>query len=201
MKIKIGTMGLIFLALPVLFFGAGCAEPQAVITVPSLGKADAPVQITEYFDYQCPACKASESAIVPFIIEDYVNTGKAAITFKNIAFIGPESKTSAVASLCAHEQGKFLDYHKRLFEAQGAENSGVFTDEKLKSLAKDAGLDAVSFAACLDGEKYRDQVAREKKEADALGIDSTPTYVINGQKVLGGTYLSVKRVIDKKLAQ
>jgi len=184
-----------------VLLGAGCAGPQATVKVPSLGKADAPVQIMEYFDYQCPACKASEDAVVRFIIDDYVNTGKAAITFKNMAFIGPESKTTAIASLCAEEQGKFLDYHKGLYAAQGVENSGVFTNAKLKSIAKDAGLDAVSFAACLDGQKYRDQVAQGQKEAATIGIDSTPTYIINGQKVLGGTYLTVKRVIDKKLEE
>lgn len=189
-----------FLALPVLFFGCSTG-PQAMIKDPSLGKTDAPVQIAVYFDYQCPACKASEDGVLRFIIEDYVDTGKAAITFKNMAFIGPESKTTAIASLCAEEWGKFLDYHRRLFEAQGAENSGVFTNAKLKSLAADAGLDAASFAACLDGERYRDQIANEKKEAAEAGIDSSPTYIINGQKVLGGTYLSVKRVIDKKLEE
>lgn len=192
----------IFIFLGFLFFfGAGCAGPQATIENFVLGKADAPVQIVEYFDYQCPACKVSEDAVVRFIIEDYVNTGKAAITFKNAAFIGPESKTTAMASLCAQEQEKFLDYHKGLFEAQGAENSGVFTNAKLKSIAKDAGLDAALFAACLDSQKYRDWVARKKKEMAAAGIDSTPTYIINGQKILGGTYLSIKRVIDKKLEE
>lgn len=192
----------IFIFLGFLFFlGAGCAGPQAAIENFVLGKANAPVQIVEYFDYQCPACKVSEDAVVRFIIEDYVNTGKAAVTFKNMAFIGPESKTSAMASLCAQEQGKFLDYHKGLFEAQGAENSGVFTNTKLKSIAKNVGLNEAAFAACLDGEKYRDQVAQETRDADALGIDSTPTLIINGQKVVGGTYLSIKRVIDKKLEE
>lgn len=185
----------------VIFFGAGCAGPQATIENFVLGKADAPVQIVEYYDYQCPACKVADSAIVPFIIDDYVNSGKAAITFKNMVFIGPESEAAAVASLCAHEQNKFLDYYKQLFEIQDAENSGVFTNAKLKSIARELGLNAASFDACLDGKKYRDQLANEKKEADALGIDSTPAYIINGQKVLGGTYLTIKRVIDKKLEE
>ncbi len=198
MKIKILFFGILSLAL----FGAGCsAGPQAAIKNFVLGKTDAPVQITEYYDYQCPACKASESAVAPFIIEDYVNTGKAAITFKNMTFIGPESKVAALASLCAQEQNKFLEYHKALFAAQGAENSGVFTNAKLKSIAKDVGLDAATFASCLDGAKYRDQVAQETKDAGALGVDSAPTFIINGQKVVGGTYLSIKRVIDKKLEE
>ncbi len=191
----------IFLVLFV-FAGTGCAgEPQATIGDFILGKTDAPVQITEYFDYQCPACKTTDDAVVRFIIEDYVNAGKAAITLKNMAFIGPESKVAAIASLCAQEQGKFLEYHRGLFGAQGAENSGVYTNAKLKGVAKDIGLDTVLFGVCLDGGKYRDQVAKNKKAAEAFGIDATPTYIINGQKVLGGTYITIKRVIDKKLEE
>lgn len=198
MKIKLLLLG----GLVLILFGAGCVPgPQATIKSPSLGKSDAPVQITEYFDFQCPACKEAESAVVPFIINDYVNAGKAAITFKNMAFIGPESTTAAIASLCAEEQNKFLDYYKQLYEAQGAENSGIFINEKLKSIAHDSGLNEASFATCLNGEKYRDQIVQETRSAGAQGVDSTPTFIINGQKVSGGTYLSIKRVIDKQLEE
>ncbi len=194
--------GITAVLLAVVLFGAGCAGgPQATVNNFVLGKTDAPVQIAEYYDYQCPACKASESAVVPFIIEDYVNTGKAAITFKNMAFLGPESKIAALASLCAQEQDKFLEYHQALFVAQGAENSGIFTNEKLRAIAAGIVLDENSFSTCLSNGKYRDQVAQETRDASALGVDSTPTFIINGQKVVGGTYLSIKRVIDKKLEE
>jgi protein-disulfide isomerase len=193
----------IFIFLGFLFlFGAGCASgPQAAIKSPELGKPEAPVEIVEYYDYQCPACKTAESGVLPFIIDDYVNKGLARLVFKNLAFIGPESRLAAAASLCAEEGGKFLDYHKKLYETQGAENSGVFTKEKLKSIAAEVGLDPATFNPCLDGEKYRSQVAKETAEGGALGVNSTPTFIINGQITSGGTYLSVKRVIDKKLEE
>lgn len=198
MKTKILFFGVLALVL----LGAGCAAgPQATIKSPTLGKTDAPVQITEYFDFQCPSCKEAESAVVPFIVSDYVDTGKAAMTFKNMSFIGPESTTAAIASLCAAEQDKFFDYYKKLYEVQGAENSGVFTNEKLKRIAGDLGLNAATFGACLDGQKYSDQVAQETREGGAQGVDSTPTFIINGQKVVGGTYLTIKRVIDNKLGE
>ncbi|MFH1193445.1 MAG: thioredoxin domain-containing protein [bacterium] len=197
-KIKILIGGLSFLAL----LGAGCASgPQATIKSPELGKSDAPVEIIEYYDYQCPACKAAESGVMPFIIDDYVNTGKARLVFKNLAFIGPESRLAAAASLCAEEGGKFLDYQKKLYEAQGAENSGVFTSAKLKNIASEVGLDSTKFNPCLDGERYRSQVAKDTAEGGALGVNSTPTFIINGQITSGGTYLSIKRVIDKKLEE
>lgn len=198
MKIKF----LFFATLVLILLGAGCAGgPQATIESPSLGKADAPVRIVEYFDFQCPACKAAEESVLPFIIEDYVNKGFAAVTFKNMAFLGQESKIAAVAGLCAAEQNKFWEYSQKIYAAQGAENSGIFKESKLKSIAEETGLDGASFDACLDSQKFREQVSKETNDAFAAGINSTPTFVINGQKVLGGTYLSIKRVIDKKLEE
>lgn len=183
--------------------GAGCASsgPQAKIASPSLGKDDAPIQMVVYFDYQCPSCRVAEDAVIPFVISDYVDTGKVKLTFNNMAFIGPESRLTANAALCAAEGGKFLDYHKKLFEIQGAENSGVYTEEKLKEIAEQVGLDSVSFGACIDSKKYQSQVIREYKEAQAAGVNATPNYLINGQLVHSGTYLSIKRVIDKKLEE
>lgn len=185
-----------------ILLGAGCASgPQAEIKSPVLGNAEAPVEIITYYDYQCPACKLAESAVLPFIIEDYIDKGFARLVFKNLAFIGPESRLTAAAALCAEEGGKFFDYHKKLYEMQGAENSGVFTNAKLKSIAAEAGLDSAVFNSCLDGEKYRSQVAKDAVEAGALGVNSTPTFIINGQIISGGSYLSIKRVIDKKLEE
>jgi len=183
--------------------GAGCNRlgPQAEINSPTFGTAGAPVEIVEYSDFQCPGCKIAETSVVPFVIEDYVNTGKATLTFKNLAFIGEESILSAEAALCSQEQGKFMEYSQKLFEAQGAENSGVFTNDKLKSIASSLGLDTASFNSCLDNEKYNSQVKKETEDAFASGITGSPTFVINGQKIQSSSYLSVKRAIDKKLEE
>ncbi|MFA5133618.1 MAG: thioredoxin domain-containing protein [Patescibacteria group bacterium] len=194
---------IIILFFALALFGAGCREstPQAQVPSPTIGKADAPVQIVEYFDFQCPTCKSVEETIIPFIIEDYVDTGKAAITFKNMAFIGKESKLAAIAGLCAAEQGKFLEYKKEVFSAQNGENKGIFTEKKLKDLAVSAGLDSSPFEICFTGKKYADQVKNETDGAFKAGINGTPTFVVNGQAVQSMNYLSVKRVIDKKLEE
>lgn len=185
-----------------MFLGAGCqSEPQAEIQSPVLGKADALVTIEEYFDFQCPACKSAYESVLPFVIEDYINAGKAKLVYKNLAFLGPESRDAAEAALCANDQGKFKQYHDKLYDNQGDENRGAFRKDSLKKFASEVGLDAAAFNSCFDGGKYEGQIRKELSLGYAAGVNSTPTYIINGQKVLGGSYISIKRVIDKKLEE
>lgn len=85
---------------------------------PVKGDPNAKLTIVEFADYQCPFCEKMQTDIVPSIIKDYVDTGKAKFVFKNLAVLGKESVDAANAALCAKEQNKFWEYHDKLFAAQ-----------------------------------------------------------------------------------
>jgi protein-disulfide isomerase len=168
----------------------------------SRGEANAPVTIIEFGDYQCPNCKHFEETAGSQIEETYIATGKARLEFRNMAFIGDESIIAAAASLCANEQNAFWPYHDKLFAEQRGENSGAFSFDNLKGFAGDLGLDQTAFDACLDSTRTQQVVLDETRAGTEAGVDSTPTFFINGQKVTGAkSFSEFENVIEQKLAE
>lgn len=103
-----------------------------------------------------------------------------------MAFLGDESLWAAEASECANDQGKFWEYHDALFANQSGENQGAFSRERLKLLALQLRLDPAAFDPCLDTSQKHDLVAADTAFAQSLGVRSTPTFVVNGQPLVGG---------------
>ncbi len=149
----------------------------------SAGNPNAPVKVVEYGDYQCTACQAFEQNYYNTLIKNYVDTGKVYFTFQPFKVIGPESDNAAQAAYCAADQGKYWQMHDTLFGNQGAENSGVFVDKRVKAMAAAAGLDTAAFNACYDSHKYADQLNKDQQAALALGLNSTPSFTIDGKLV------------------
>jgi protein-disulfide isomerase len=163
-----------------------------------LGDANAPVLIEAWEDYQCPICKAANSSVLEQIDKNYVATGKARLEFRNFPFLGPESTAAADAAECAAEQDKFWPYHDALYDAQRAENSGVFSTSKLKSLAGSTGMDTNAFNACVDSGRYKDTVAAEKASGESIGVNATPTFFVDGQRIADWRdYDTFAALIDK----
>jgi protein-disulfide isomerase len=115
----------------------------------------------------------------------YVKTGIVRFGYQHMAFLGPESKWAAEASECADEQGKFWEYHEKLFASHSGENQGAFSRENLKKFAVDLRLDGAKFNACLDSGKYSSIVEKETASVQAVGVTSTPAFLINGQPLSG----------------
>ncbi len=105
--------------------------------------------------------------------------------YQHAAILGVESEWSAVASECAGEQGKFWEYHDKLFEVHRGENRGAFAKANLKRFAAELSLDPAKFGACLDSDKYLAKVRAETEAAQKQGVTGTPTFFINGQKLVG----------------
>jgi len=164
-----------------------------------LGNPDAPVKIVEYADFQCPYCKLVEGKVAQ-LVQDYVQTGKASLEFRNFAFLGDESVLAAEASLCAEDQGKYGAYHAALFSIQGRENSGVYNTDKLQDLAKEVGLDTATFKDCLTNHRHRQEVLDERQLGRQAGVTSTPYFLVNQTPILGDRpYGDFKKVIDAEL--
>ena len=113
------------------------------------------------------------------------------IGYVHFAFLGPESQWAAEASECAADQDMFWEYHDYLFANQAGENRGAFNKENLKGFALALGLDAETFNACMDTEKYAQTVQNETSWAQSVGVQSTPTFVVNGFPVIGAQPIAV----------
>lgn len=169
-----------------------------------LGNADAPITIVEYADFQCPVCKRAETSLMPQIEKDYVQTGKVKIEFRMFPIIGQESWNAAQAADAAGDQGKFWEYHDALYNAQGAENGGNFSFEKLVAIAQRLGLDVQKFSDTLTGNTHLKAIQDEKDAAS--GVRSTPTFFVTDGKTdkkIEGlmSYSTFKSAIDELLSK
>jgi protein-disulfide isomerase len=180
----------------------GVSIPERTVSAQgrTLGPENARVTIEEYSDFQCPYCARAAETMDPKIEQEYVADGRVKLVFRHHALIGQESIWAAEASECANEQGKFWDYHDKLFENQHGENQGAFSTDNLKRFAQELGLDTQAFNLCLDSRKYEDLVKAETEDALKNGIQSTPTFVVGEQTVPGlPSYDSLKKVIEGEL--
>ena len=122
--------------------------------------------------------------------------------YQHFAFLGPESQWAAEASECAGDQEQFWEYHDLLFDRQAGENQGAFAKDNLKRFAGDLGLNAEAFNQCLDSGKYAQFVKSQSENARSLGVRSTPTFVLNGQPIVGAQPFEVfQQAIDALLGQ
>lgn len=162
-----------------------------------ISTASAKVTLVEFGDYQCPACKAAEPIIKQLLNDE---KGKINFVFRNLAFLGQESTWAAEAAECAVSEGKFWQYHDYLYEHQGVENSGAFSKEKLKDFAVALNLNTEQFKFCLDTDKYSQKVANDVADARDLGVNSTPTFFLNGEKLVGvSSYADLKSKVESKI--
>jgi protein-disulfide isomerase len=178
------------------------ADPAAAMTLSSrdaiLGNASAAVTLIEYGDYQCPYCVQFFSETQPQILQNYVNTGKVRVVFRDFAFLGAESTAAANASQCAEDQNKLWAYHDALYAAKltddnkgGTEDDGFYTTAEFLKLAQQVGLNISTFTSCVNNNTDANIVAQEKSAAAAAGINSTPSFIVNGQTITGAQPYSV----------
>ncbi len=159
----------------------------------SIGDPSAPVTLEEYTSFLCPACASFALTTLNQITNNYVKSGKVKLVFYIAAPYEPGE-----AALCAVEQNKFIEYHDYLFGHQAQ----ITKEEDLKDMAINAGLDSSRFNVCYNSGKYLEKVTKWNEEAASRGVDSTPTFFINGQKFIGAQpYNDFKKIIDEKLGQ
>jgi protein-disulfide isomerase len=174
--------------------------PDAMATGRSIGLADAPLTLTIWSDFQCPACRQFAQTVEPRLIRDYVTPGKLRILYRDLLVIGPESHAAAVASRCAEDQDAFWPYHDVLFANQAAENSGALSAGRLADMADAVGLDRGTFDACVGTGHMTAMVDAETLQGQGRG-KSTPTLDF-GSLILAGSppYADLTAKIDGLLA-
>jgi protein-disulfide isomerase len=171
----------------------------------SLGAADAPVVIEVWEDFQCPFCQRFTYEIEPGIIEQYVESGDVRLVFRNLAFLGNESHWAAVAASLAADQNLFWPFHDYLFANFAGNESGGFHLDRLLLMGEAAGLDMDQFREGLEIENARERFAEieatSRAEAYAMGINATPTVVVNGVALESPDLASIADAVDIELAK
>ena len=157
----------------------------------TVGDVNSPAKIEVFEDFQCPACVRFTQDIEPLVISQLVETGKAYYVFHNYPFLDrnsttKESQDSANASLCANEQGKFWEYHDTLFANWNGENEGNLSKDRLIQFASVVELNADDFAACVNENRYADDVQASFDLGNSMGVSGTPSVFVNGQQIAPG---------------
>lgn len=177
------------------------ASADIPVTARVKGNPAAPVTIIEYADLQCPACARFSQTVERQIEEMFIKTGIAKFEFRHFAFLGKESQRAAEASECAAEQGAFFTYRDALYAAQRGENRGAFSDNALRRIASETGLDTGSFNACFASGRNADTVKMQTADGKATGVQATPTFYVNGAKIEGlVSFDAFKQVIERAAA-
>ena len=171
------------------------SEPRFMADENRMGDPEAPIQITEYADFQCPFCDRFHTDTLPLLEQYYIDTGKVLFTYRSAGnFISDksqvpntESRDSAAAAYCAIDQGKFWDMHDAIYaNNQDVENQGALSSRRLSAIAEVAGLDVAQYNECFNSGKYEDRVAEDFDDwTTAVAQGGTPffliTYTVNGE--------------------
>jgi protein-disulfide isomerase len=160
---------------------ASSAGPLLAVPVgdsPQRGPGDAWVTLVEFADFECPFCRSEQPVLADV---EALYGADLRVVFKNfpLAGIHPRAQAAAVAAECAHEQGKFWELHDLLF------TTALDDATLLADAARVPGLDLAAWQACLTAPAAAERVAADVALGTGLGIDGTPTLVVNGVPVVG----------------
>jgi protein-disulfide isomerase len=169
-------------------------SPGQAMRPPLKGSAAAAVNVEEFSDFQCPACKGAEP-----VVNDVITTfgDRIKFTYHHYPLVSVHTQAfrAALAAECANDQGKFWEYGDKLFEKQPD-----FSRNELVEYAKDLGLTVdgdSGFAACLDSRIHTEIIRTDMRDGEQRNISGTPTFFVNGEVVSDWTQL--KQVIQGKL--
>ena len=161
---------------------------------PALGPEDAPVVSGEFSDFRCPYGTRFRDETLPSLLEEYGD--QIRVVYRDFPVVGGE--VAAIAAECANKQGEFWAYHDALFENFREHNS----PEDYTALAGELGLDEEAFATCMESEEVRDEIIGDYNDARSYGVTGTPTFFINGVRVVGAQPIDMFRaIIEAQLAE
>jgi protein-disulfide isomerase len=148
--------------------------------------AGLPLKINVFEDFQCPSCKFFEDPIGPYLTS-LITEKKAEVVYHPLSFLGngqkeDESIAASNAAYCAVDEGKFLDFHKALYDVQSTvQNSGFLNDKNLIAIGKKVGISSQEFSDCITNKSKLVNVAASTDSMTRYGVRGTPTTFINGK--------------------
>jgi len=172
---------------------------------PILGDPNAPITLVEFGDYQCHFCNVFFHNTEEDIVENYIETGKVKMIFKDFTIIGPDSINASHGAHCANDQGLFWEYHDILYDNWTGENNGWASSENLLKFAQQTGLDVKKWSQCMINSEHSEIIAASNQDARTLGLTGTPSFFVidsenNVTKLFGAQpYEQFKRIFDSSL--
>lgn len=190
-----GVLALVVIGGIVLLakYGGGDAAGNTFVD-PGIGPENASVVVTSYEDFQCPACAAA-APVVKDILEEYGDK----IRYEYNDFPLPQHQygtSAAIAGECAFEQGKFFELHDILYDRQEAWStlgSAGAVEQQLRTYAAEVGVDTAAFESCVARQDIADRVNEDIAEARSLRVNSTPSFFVNGKRVVGAPFSTTLR--------
>jgi protein-disulfide isomerase len=150
------------------------------------GSATAPVEITEYADYQCPFCQTFATLQMPTIEERLINTGRLRWRYRDFPLQQhPFARLAAHSAACADEQGKYWGQHERIYQGQQEWAASGSAAPIFRNYAQAAGLDLGRYDTCMESGKYAGRIQADYNSGVELGVSSTPTLLVNGRLYRG----------------
>ena len=147
---------------------------------PILGENNAPITLIEFGDYQCHFCNVFFHSTEGKILENYVDTGKVKMIFKDYNIIGPDSVNASHGAHCASDQGLFWEYHDILYSNWTGENNGWASSENLGKFAQKIGLDLDIWTECMLNGIHSQTILASNEDAKSLELTGTPAFFIIG---------------------
>jgi protein-disulfide isomerase len=162
------------------------------------GSANAPVEITEYADYQCPFCQTFATIQMPTIEERLIRTGRLRWRYRDFPLQQHSfSRLAAHSAACADEQGKYWEQHQRIYDGQSEWATLGDAGPKFREYAQANGLDLKRYDDCMASHKYAGRIQASYEEGVKLGVSSTPTLLV-GNRLYQGRLDSdaIRRLVD-----
>lgn len=151
----------------------------------ALGDTDAPVVMIVWSDFHCPYCGQWVRETQSELVEDYVEAGELRLEWRELPLQGEGSTTLAQASYAAGEQEQFWEFHDTYFAEERERYSGEELESEITEIAEEIGIDAEQLASDMDSEQAEEHVELDAQEGQALGMTSTPAFLVNGEAIIG----------------
>jgi protein-disulfide isomerase len=212
--IALAGIGAIFYAVRGGNAGGAATEPIALditdtrqlyeqATPKRIGEDNAPVRIVVFSDFQCPACAQFAAFAIPYIKEQHVEPGTVRYVHYDFPLVNihPQAFLAARAGRCAHEQGRFWEYHDLLYAEQQSWSRQEEAPARFVELAQQLGLERATFESCLNSDRYAAEVTTNMRLGQSLGVPGTPTLYVNGKRAEIRSLQALDRLIAEEAGQ
>ena len=181
-------------AVPVAITGVPAAESKPYVR----GSPDAPVEIVEFADFQCPACESFATITEPDVMKRIVEPGLARYVFYDFPLeMHPNAWPASHAAACADDQGKFWEMHDRIFRDQPVWSHERNPKGSFERMVRELGLDVSAWEQCYDERRHERRIAANLAEGNRRGVGSTPTFFIGNRKIMGvQNYDRIRAYVD-----
>lgn len=166
----------------------------------TIGNPDAPVEIVEFADFECPACGQFAAVTEPDVRKRLVEPGLAKLTFYDFPLpMHKNTQGAHNAAACAADQNKFWEFHDKLFMSQDQWNTEATDNPKpfFQKYASDLGLDTKAWEECYDSRKHQQRIFANMAEGERRQVGSTPTFMVGNKSYPGALpYDALKAIVD-----